>query len=74
MNFGVFGREELHQIRPDRHHRHGDGPQGGAAARPGPAGRPAHAGAEEEAASLTLAGGLGLIPSGPSPLDLHLLL
>lgn len=51
----VFGRKELHQVRPDRHHSHGDGAQSGNAARAGSAGGPAHAGAEEKsAAALTV--------------------
>lgn len=48
LKFGVFDREELHQVRPDWHHGHGDGTQSGNAACAGSAGRPAHPGAEKE--------------------------
>lgn len=55
LKFGVFGRKELHQVRPDWHHSHGDGTQSGNAACAGAAGRPAHTGAEKKGATtLTL--------------------
>lgn len=55
LKSGVFGRKELHQVRPDRHHSHGDGAQSGDAACAGSAGGPAHTGAEKKGnATLTL--------------------